>query len=155
MRAISFIDWSNYVNGIQVSGFAEGDGVVEMEFLGKDTATVGADGQMSVHLSANKAIKVTIKLAPTSSGNAYLNKLYMAQRGGPRTMLPIVYNAQDSYRKDKVAGWHGIISAPPKVSRGEKAGDIMWEFTFQRGVIDLNDPDFVGLAMAVAELTGP
>jgi len=153
MRTISFADWSNLINQVQVSGFEEGDGVVKFEWLGKDTSSVGADGNMAVYLTANKSVKVTLTLQAVSPGNAYLSKLWALQKGGPRRMVPITYSAKDSFRQDKVAGWFGYISAPPPVERGEKLGKFVWEFTFERGVMDLADPTFAGLAVAVAELS--
>lgn len=155
MRAISMIDWSSFVNGVQISGFEEGDGVVSFEWLGKASVSVGADGRMQVNLTANKSCKVALALQATSDGNAYLQKYYNLQMAGPRTFVPIIYAAKDSYRLDTVAGWHGLITAPPKHERGEKAGKMVWEFTFERGVLSLGKPDFTGLMTQTAELVGP
>lgn len=155
MKSLSFGDWCNRINGVQITGFAEGDGVVEFEWLGKDKVVVGADGMMTVHLTANRSVKVTLHLDPASSGNAFLSKLWGAQRGGPRTLVPVVYTAQDSYRQDKLAGWHGVITSPAKPSKGEQAGKMSWEMTFQQGVMNLGDPDFAGLLTTAAEVMGP
>jgi hypothetical protein len=155
MRSISFLDWATFINTVQVSGFDEGDDVVTFEWLGKDTHSIGADGCMTVYLTADRSVKVTLALAPTSSGNMMLSKLYAAQKGGPRTLVPVTFSAKDSYRQDRIAGWFGYISSPSKVGRGAKAGKMVWEFTFERGVMDLNAPDFAGMVTQAAEAVGP
>jgi hypothetical protein len=153
-KAISFIDWVTFVNGTQITGFDEGDGVVKFEWLGKDTHSMGADGIMTIYLTADKSVKVTLTLAPTSSGNALLSTLYAAQKGGPRSFVPVVFSAKDSYRQDKIAGWYGYISSPASPEQGAKASKRVWEFTFERGVMDLADPTFAGLLTATAEAVG-
>lgn len=155
MKAMSFGDWINRINGVQITGFAEGDGVVEFEWLGKDKSTVGADGMMTLHLTANRSVKVTFVLDPASPANKFFSKLWGAQRGGPRTFVPVVYDAQDSYRQDKLAGWFGFISDPAKKGIGEQAGKMTWGCTFQQGLMNLGDPDFIGLLTSAAEVLGP
>ena len=154
MKTSSFMNVSNIVNGVSLSGFAAGDDVAKIEFDSGATNTVGADGTMVVHITANRTAKVTISVLAESSANAYLTKLWNAQRGGPRTFIPINYSMKDSYRQDKISGWFGFISKPGVVGRGEKFGKMDWEFTVEKGVLDLGDPTFAGLATAAAEAAG-
>lgn len=155
MRAVSMIDWSSFINGTQVSGFEEGDGVVTFEWLGKASASVGADGRMQVNLTANRSCKIGLTLQHTSDQNSFLQKMWNLQMAGPRKFLPIVYAAKDSYRQDTVAGWFGIITNAAKHERGEKAGKMTWEITCERGVLSLGKPDFTGLLSQAAEFVGP
>jgi len=151
MRVFSFKNWVHYVNGIQVAGFAKGDGVAEFEFPELATHEMGADGQMVVSQSADKSMKLVLKLQKASKSNAYLMGLASLERNGPTTFVPIVYSAKDSYRTDTVVGANGYITKIPKVSLGSTDGEVEWEFQFERGDMYWADPAFAGLATAVAE----
>lgn len=56
MRAYSFQNTVAIINGVELSGFAEGDDVISIKRR-VDSATdkVGADGKMMVSISADKS----------------------------------------------------------------------------------------------------
>ncbi len=155
MNLYSFANVTTLVNLVQITGFADGDGVIDVEFPETATSTIGADGKMVVSLSADKSMKATLKLQQTSKGNRYLNSLLTPGRVfGPKMFVPIMLSVKDAYRNDLIIGARGFITKPPRVTRGVEANDVEWSFQFENGSIDLGDPTFSGLASAVAEAAG-
>jgi hypothetical protein len=154
MKVYSFSNVTALVNGVQITGFGEGDAVVDVEYAEGATDQVGADGRMVVSLSADKSMSLTLKVQQTSSANTFLNRLMVGQRNGPSTFIPVQFGMKDSYRQDLVTGANGYMTKVPKTSRGVKANDVEWMFRFETGTLDLRDPAFAGLATAIAEAAG-
>jgi Protein of unknown function (DUF3277) len=154
MKSYSFANITALVNGVQVSGFAEGDGVLEVEFPDAATPTYGADGGLTLSLHAQKSMTSTLKLAQTSKGNKIMMGLAAAQRGGTASFIPLVLLVKDSYRNDIINGARGFFKKVPKITRGVKENEVAWEMEFERGDIGLGDPTFAGLATAIAEAAG-
>lgn len=151
MKAQSFANIIALVNNKRVSGFAEGDGVLTVEHLSKPKVSFGADGVMVVSFPAGKHGKVVLTLLAESSGNAFMQGLYDLQQSGPDKFIPVQLGVKDSYRQDIFAGVNGVITDPAKFERGETAGKQSWEITFEQIRIVLGDPQFAGLATAIAE----
>ena len=80
MKVYSFQNTVMLVNGVEITGWDEGDDVIQIERL-SDSAShkIGAAGDMMVSISADKSGSFKFKLQQTSSSNKYLMSLCALQ----------------------------------------------------------------------------
>ena len=133
MKRYSFKDTIMVINGLEVTGWAEGDDAITIERRA-DSATdkVGAGGEMMVSISADRSGSVKIKLQQTSSSNKWLMAMLALQEAGCSSFVPIACMFQDTYRNDLAAGTSGYLKKPPSMTRGAEAGTQEWEVIVER-----------------------
>lgn len=133
MRAYSFQDYSILVNGVELSGFADGDDAFMAERR-TDSASdkVGADGKMMVSISADKSGEFTFKLQQTSPTNKMLMSLLALQEFSARTFVPVQVIARDTYRNDVASGTVGYIKRPAPQQRGMDGTNQEWVIVTER-----------------------
>lgn len=155
MKVYSFSNTIVNVNGVQLTGWSEGDDVIKITRRA-DSATdkVGAGGSMVVSISSDKSGEFSFKLQQTSNSNKFLNSLLALQEGGAKTFVPIVCSFQDTYRKDAAVGTSGYIKKMPDVQRGNGANDQEWVVVVERLDVLLGDPSLVGALTAGAGILG-
>lgn len=155
MKVYSFNNTVMLVNGVEITGWDEGDDVIQIKRR-SDSASdkVGAGGEMMVSLSSDKSGEITFKLQQTSSSNKYLNSLCALQEGGAKTFVPVNTLFQDTYRQDLATGTIGYIKKPADMTRGAKATSQEWVIVTERLDLLLGDPSLVGAATAVAAVLG-
>lgn len=155
MKVYAFHNTVMLVNGVEITGWAEGDDVIQIKRL-SDSAShkVGAGGTMMVSLSSDKSGSALFKLQQTSSSNKYLNSLCALQEGGASTFVPVSIMFQDTNRNDLATGTIGYIKKPTDLVRGAQAQNQDWEIIVERLDMLLGDPALVGAAAAVAGVLG-
>lgn len=133
MKIYSFLNMVVLINGVELTGWPEGDDVIKVSRL-TDGAShqTGCAGEMMVSISADKSGEFTFKLQQTSSSNKYLQQLLARQEGGPSTFTPVDVLAQDTYRQDLATGSRGYIKKHPDMTRGAKAGVQEWTIVAER-----------------------
>lgn len=146
MKVYSFGNTVMLINGVEITGFAEGDDVIKVERL-TDSAShkIGAGGSMMVSLSSDKSGHFVFKLQQTSKSNKYLSNLLSLQEGGAKTFVPIAALFQDTYRNDMASGTTGYLKKAADMSRGAEATNQEWEVIVERLDMLLGDPAFAGL----------
>lgn len=155
MKVYSFQNTVMIVNGVEITGWDEGDDVIKIARL-SDSAShkVGAGGEMMVSLSADKSGEFTFKLQQTSSSNKFLASLIALQEGGAKTFVPVTCLFQDTYRNDLATGTIGYLKKPADLSRGAQASSQEWTIVTERLDMLLGDPALVGIATAAAGILG-
>jgi hypothetical protein len=152
-----FYDWrrvQTLVNGVPVTGWAPGDDVYKAERLKESVVyEVGADGEMTVSLVADKSGKITIKLMQTSPLNNLLMKICAAE-DQLATFIPVVVSQLDTYRADSTQTVFGFIEKPSDQGRGAKAATQDWVFIFPRIQFVMGAPTFAGMPTELAEGLG-
>jgi hypothetical protein len=133
MRPYSFLNTVMLVNGVEITGWAEGDDVIKIKRR-VDTAIdkVGADGRMMVSISADRSGEIAFKLQMTSSSNRYLYSLIALQEGGAATFVPVTLLFQDTFRQDRATGTVGYLKKPADMTRGTAAGNTEWICVVER-----------------------
>lgn len=131
MKEYSFLDTLLLVNGVEMSGFDEGDDVITLDRI-NDSAShkVGVDGKMTVSISADRSGTVTFRLMQTSDSNAYLSGLINAQENG--AFVPIFVQFKDTRGDDLGSGTQGYINRPATMTRGQNANSQEWTVTVER-----------------------
>jgi Protein of unknown function (DUF3277) len=137
MYAYSFANIILSVNGVPIDNYAEGDDDITVEPLADAATTkVGADGHMVASISANRGIRVTIKLQQTSPGNRTMQSLYNAQVVARAQFVPLSMSIKDALLQDAVTAIGGIITKQSTWKRGANANDTEWTLEFEKGTID-------------------
>jgi hypothetical protein len=143
MRAYSFLDSVVLVNGTEITGWAEGDDVIDIKRL-VDSAThkVGADGNMVLSITADRSGSISFKLMQTSSSNKFLMNLMNLQEAGGPSFTPLNVLVQDTYRGDGFKGPVGYLKKPADVQRGAGVAVQTWEIIVENLNLALGDqPD--------------
>lgn len=131
MKEYSFLDTLLLVNGVEISGFDEGDDVINLERLNDSAAhKIGTDGEMTVSISADRSGTVTFRLMQSSDSNAYLSGLINAQENG--AFVPIFVQFKDTRGNDLGSGTQGYINRPATMTRGTNANGQEWMITVER-----------------------
>ena len=132
MRVYSFKNLTLLVNGVEITGFADGDDVLNAARRA-DSATdlIGADGKMMVSLSTDKSGEFTFRLQQTSASNKYLNSLLNLQEAFD-TFIPVNVLCQDSYRNDVATGTVGYLKKSPDMTRGAGGNNQEWVIVTER-----------------------
>ena len=155
MKVYSFQNTVMLVNGVEITGWADGDDVIKIARRADSASDkMGANGDMMVSISADKSGEFTFKLQQTSSSNKYLMSLCALQEGGAKTFVPVNCLFQDTYRQDLATGTVGYIKRPPALGRGAKASTQEWEIITERLDLLLGDPALVGVLTAAAGILG-
>lgn len=125
MKTYSFADIVLLVNGVEITGWDEGDDVIQMDRL-NDSAShiVGAGGEMVVSLSADRSGEVLFRLQQTSGSNQYLYGLVAAQEEGIFT--PAFIQMKDTRGGDLGVGSQGYLPRPAGMTRGVNAQPQEW-----------------------------
>ena len=126
MKEYSFLNVSLLVNGVEISGYAEGDDVIQVARREDSTQdVVGADGEMSLALNANRSGTVTFRLQQTSNSNAYLSGLVnVGEVGGLGTTVTV--QMIDVESGDLAVGTKGYITKPADMARGSNSNAQEW-----------------------------
>jgi hypothetical protein len=141
MRPYSFQNTVMLVNGVEITGWADGDDVISISRR-TDSASdkVGADGRMMVSISADRSGEITFKLQMTSSSNRYLSSLIALQEAGAAKFVPVTVMFQDTFRQDLATGTIGYLKKPADLTRGSQAGNTEWTCVVERLDMLLGDP---------------
>ncbi len=155
MKVYSFQNTVMLLNGVEITGWADGDDVIKISRR-VDSASdkVGSDGTMMVSISADKSGEFTFKLQQTSSSNKFLAGLLALQEGGAKTFVPVTCLFQDTYRKDMATGTVGYLKKFADITRGDNAGEVEWTVVVERLDMLLGDPALVGVLTAGASVLG-
>jgi len=131
MQSYSFLNTILLVNGVPITGFDEGDDVIQLARLGDSAAhTIGADGLMTVTLSADRSGEVIFRIQQTSDSNAYMAGLTTAQENG--AFVPIFVQFKDTNNNDIGSGTQGYIPRPADMTRGNAVGSQEWRIVVER-----------------------
>jgi hypothetical protein len=131
MKEYGFLDTLLLVNGVEISGFDEGDDVINLERMNDSASSkVGTDGEMTVSMSADRRGTVTFRLMQTSDLNSYLSGLISAQENG--AFIPVFVQFKDVRGNDLGSGTQGFINKPASMVRGTNANAQEWVITVER-----------------------
>ncbi len=131
MREYSFLNTLLLVNGVEITGFDEGDDVISLTRLNDSTThKIGTDGEMTVSISADRSGNVVFRLMQSSDSNNYLSGLINAQENG--AFVPIFVQFKDTKGLDLGSGTQGYITKPADMVRGTNANSQEWTIVVER-----------------------
>lgn len=131
MKDYSFLNTLLLVNGVEISGYDEGDDVIALARINDSAAhKIGTDGEMTVSISADRSGTMTFRLLQSSDSNLYLSGLITAQENG--LFVPIFAQFLDTKGLDLGSGTQGYITKPADMTRGENANSQEWVVVVER-----------------------
>lgn len=131
MKVYSITNTILLVNGIEINGFDEGDDVITLERINDSTVhKIGADGEMSVSITADRSGTVTFRLMQTSDSNIFLSGLITAQESG--AFIPVFVQFKGTRGGDLGSGTKGYIPRPSTMTRGTNVNAHEWMITVER-----------------------
>lgn len=131
MKDYSFKNTALFVNGVEITGFDEGDDVISLTRDNDSTAhKVGTDGEMTVSISADRTGSVVFRLMQSADSNSYMSALINAQENG--AFVPIFVQFKDTKGADLGSGTSGYISKPADIVRGKNANAQEWTIKVER-----------------------
>jgi len=108
-----------------ITGFAEGDDAISVEFLQEDwQLTVGADGESTRAKSNNQAARVTLKLMQTSDSNDLLNAYYQADKASNSGLFPFLL--KDNNGRELHVAEQMFIEKRPDPTHGQNVNEREW-----------------------------
>lgn len=131
MKQYSFLNTLLLVNGVEITGFDEGDDVIQLARINDSAAhNIGTDGEMTISVSADRSGTVTFRIMQTSDSNSYLSALINAQENG--AFVPIFVQFKDTKGNDLGSGTQGYITKPADMTRGTNAQPQEWVIVVER-----------------------
>ena len=131
MKEYSFLENELIIQGVPISGFAEGDDVITFSRrVDQVSDVIGADGEMSIAVNADKSGVATVRLQQTSSSNSLLGAIVAAVDAG--VFVPVTIQSFNTGNSDIAAGTKGYIRKHSDVSRGTGINSQEWEIVVER-----------------------
>lgn len=131
MKDYSFLNTLLLINGVEISGFDEGDDVISLTRLNDSAAhKIGTDGEMTISISADRSGNIVFRLMQSSDSNTYLSGLITAQENG--AFIPIFIQFKDTKGLDLGSGTQGYITKPADMVRGTNANSQEWTIVVER-----------------------
>ncbi len=131
MQQYSFLNTILLINGVEITGFDEGDDVINLSRINDSAAhKIGTDGEMTISISADRSGNVVFRLMQTSDSNAYMSALINAQENGG--FVPIFMQFKDTKGNDLGSGTQGYITKPADMVRGTNANSQEWVVVVER-----------------------
>jgi len=131
MKDYSFLDTTLLVQGVEIEGYDEGDDVIQLARLNDSgTHKIGADGEMTVAISADRSGTITFRVMQTSDSNAFLSGLINAQENG--AFVPVFVQFKDIRGNFLGSGTQGYITKPADNAYGTNPNAREWVITVER-----------------------
>ena len=132
MEEYSFLKQSLLVDGVEITGYFEGDDVIAAERLEDSTShVVGADGQMALALNANRSGTITFRLKQTSPSNAYMSGLVNAAEALGKSAI-ITAQMTNVDTGELAIGTKGYITKPSPMQRGSGINSQEWVIVLEK-----------------------
>lgn len=127
MQQYSFQNTIVLINGVEITGWADGDDLISIKRrVDSISDKVGGGGNMVISISSDRSGEFSFKLQQTSPSNAYMQNLVNTQEIAGAAFTPISITFQDIYRQDLASGSTGYIKKPAELVRGEHANTQEW-----------------------------
>ena len=125
MKEYSFNDNTILVNGVVLTGWADGDNVINATRRA-DSATdkMGVDGVMHVSRSNNRSGEITFRLMQTSDSNLYLSSL--SNVSDFTTVVPVSVTIRNAHTGETVKSTAGYIKKPADIILGGEINVREW-----------------------------
>lgn len=115
------------IDGRKVIGFANGDDVVSIEDTSElGTEIIGADGSSILSISADKSVKLTIKLLASSPFNQFLLNKVSVMRSGTGLAGAMVVGVLDTSMGYAGGCTTAMVMKKPNVGYGANPTEREW-----------------------------
>ena len=131
MKLYSFKETTLLVNGVEISGWADGDDTIIVRRLtDSGQHVIGNDGTMVVSITADRSGEFVFTLMQTSLSNAYMHELVSLGENG--AFVPVFVQFKDNLGHDLYTGTLGYIPRPADATRGNTAQPQEWTINVEK-----------------------
>lgn len=131
MQEYSFAKSYLIVNGVEISGYDEGDDVITLRRLNDNSNhIISADGVMTVSFHPDRSGEIIFRLNQASKSNGFMSALVTAQEAN--TLVPIEVQFTDLNGKDLISATTGYIPRPADVIRGLNTQSQEWRVIVEK-----------------------
>jgi hypothetical protein len=149
----SFLEVSAFVNGVEITDWAEGDDVIVAERRNDAvTDVMGARGKMAIAISADQSGTVTLRVKQTSAVNSLLQGIVQASQNGSPQLVN--FTMRDSLRQDLVQGTIGYVQNMAPVTRGAGINEAEWVLVFEKLYMLNGNVSVSGIGALVGGIAG-
>lgn len=134
MQQYSFGKTVLLVNGVQITGYDEGDDVITIKRLNDNSShIISADGVMTVSFSPDRSGEIIFRVNQASDINGLLSSLVLAQE--ENVLVPIAVQFTDLNGEDLVSATEGYIPRPADIVRGLNTQANEWRIVVEKLVM--------------------
>jgi hypothetical protein len=134
MQTYSFDKSILLINGVQITGYDEGDDVITIRRLNDNSAhIISADGVMTVSFSPDRSGEIIFRVNQASDINATLSSLVTTQESN--VIVPIAIQFTDLNGADLMSATEGYIPRPADVIRGLNTQAQEWRIVVEKLVM--------------------
>lgn len=138
MKQYSFYSVDLVIDGVAMSGFADGNAIITASrSMPQHGKVMDARGKMVAITSADRSGAITFDLLQTSDENAFLQNLALASHssgtsGGAELFVPIQAMINDKMGGTVVTGVNGFLTMQPATVRGTSLATNTWLIEFEQ-----------------------
>lgn len=134
MQQYSFGKTILLINGVQITGYDEGDDVITIRRLNDNSAhIISADGVMTVSFSPDRSGEILFRVNQASDINGLLSSLVTTQE--QNVLVPITVQFTDLNGDDIMSATEGYIPRPADVTRGLNSQSQEWRIVVEKLVM--------------------
>lgn len=134
MQQYSFGKTVLLINGVEITGYDEGDDVITIRRLNDNSSHIlSADGVMTVSFSPDRSGEIIFRVNQASDINGLLASLVLAQE--QNVLVPISVQFTDLNGNDIMSATDGYIPRPADVIRGVKSQANEWRIVVENLVM--------------------
>lgn len=134
MQQYSFGKTVLLINGVQITGYDEGDDVITIRRLNDNsTHIISADGVMTVSFSPDRSGEIIFRVNQASDINGLLSSLVTTQE--QNVLVPITVQFTDLNGADIMSATEGYIPRPADVIRGLNSQAQEWRIVVEKLVM--------------------
>lgn len=122
------------INGVEITGYDEGDDVITCRRLNDNSAhQISADGIMTVSFHPDRSGEILFRVNQASDINGLLSSLVTEQE--TNTFVPIEVQMTDLNNDDIMSATAGYIPRPADVTRGLNTQSQEWRIVVEKLVM--------------------
>ncbi len=134
MQQYSFGKTILLINGVEITGYDEGDDVITVRRLNDNSSHIlSADGIMTVSFSPDRSGEIIFRVNQASDINGLLSSLTIAQE--QNVLVPIAIQWTDLNGNDIMSATDGYIPRPADVVRGLNSQANEWRIVVEKLVM--------------------
>jgi hypothetical protein len=134
MQTYSFARTALLINGVQITGYDEGDDVITIRRINDNSAHIlSADGVMTVSFSPDRSGEIIFRVNQASDINATLSSMVTTQES--EVIVPIAVSFTDLNGNDIMSATEGYIPRPADVTRGLNSQSQEWRIVVENLVM--------------------
>lgn len=131
MKSFNFNNVAMLVNGVEITGWPEGDDVITCaRLVDSGSHVIGVDGKMTLTISTDRSGAINFRLMQNSESNALLTTLITSQENG--VFVPVFVQIKNTEGGELISGTQGYVTKPADIGFGGSPNESEWVINVER-----------------------